>query len=181
MTDTTPGSAPAARERFTDADLTHRWAIEHRIPVLTGRASWRYLVALIVPHWAEDADPSSVPETWNLYNATWPDDDEAAILGSYIDYRASRYAGWFLAKMRSQSLDAGEGINTFTFVKHVDGWRYTKDTFQSGDFYPDWDKPEFEPNKAGLVALIGHLHGGRDGKPYSDLAEWMVERPDVWG
>ncbi|MGH3479680.1 MAG: hypothetical protein ACRDQD_22940, partial [Nocardioidaceae bacterium] len=69
-------------EMFTDADLTHEWVARWRIPMVTNPfPRWKYEVALVVP----TGEPAGV------YATIWPDETEAEVIGSYIDYRRSYY------------------------------------------------------------------------------------------
>lgn len=172
------------RPMFTDADLDHRWAAEHRIPVVASPPSWRYEAALLVPNYAEGGtpDPDQPRYVTSLYDAIWPTDEEAAVIGSYIEHRVQHwYNDSWQARMRARALDVDSGTNTVTFRKKADGWTYTRATYDHGMFYPVYSKPQYAPTKAGLIELIAtRLHTFGSGSISKDFAEWMDARPEVW-
>lgn len=162
---------------FTDADLTHRWAREHRIPVVTSTPSWKYEVALLVPHHAEGETPD--PDAFSLWGAVWPTDEEAAVVGSYIDYRMEYYNEGWRQQMRARALDVDSSTNTVTLRKNANGWTYTRATYSHSLFYPLYNKPQHAPTKDGLIALVMAIntYGDQVREPF---AEWMARHPGVW-
>lgn len=164
------------RVHFEDADLTHRWAVEHRVPVVTSLPMWMYEAALLVPTHAEGGTPD--PDAFRLRETVWPTDAEAAVIGSYIDYRMTYYREGY--HRRERALDVDDSTNTVTFTKTDRGWVYSRLTYR-GSFYPRYDQPQFSGDKAGLIALITSLHMFGSGTDvYEPFAAWMDKHPDVW-
>jgi hypothetical protein len=166
----------STRTHFHDADLTHRWAVEHRVPVVTSLPEWLYEAALLVPNFPEGGSPD--PDSFRLRETVWPTDAEAEVIGSYIDYRMTYYREGY--HRRERALDVDSSTNTVTFTKTDKGWTYSRLTYR-GSFYPRYDQPQFEPTREGLIALITSLHlYGSGTEVYEPFATWMAEHPDVW-
>lgn len=152
----------AAREQFADADLTHQWVAEHRIPlVATPYLSWRYEVALVVPQ----ADGREA-----LWGQTWPTDEEAAVIGDYISYRRSYYRGTHQARMLERALDVDSGTNPQILLRREDSWCYRLDSWTTGyQLFPPpasaWasmrspgECPVYPPGAAGLRLLLDRIN-----------------------
>lgn len=152
---------------FTDADLTHPWATKWRIPlVATPYPRWFYEVALVVPR-----------GEFEWLNVVWPTDDEAEIIGSYIDYRRDYYRESHQRKMLARALDVDGSTNTVILAKTEAGWRYRCASWTSGGLWPYLDNADqqanYPPTRAGLIEII--RHAGRS----SLLDEWIAAHP-IW-
>lgn len=125
---------------FEDADLTHPWATKYRIPLISGYGpSWLYEVALIIPE-SED----------NWRKAIWPDEDEAKLIGDYINYRRDYYNQSYQNKMLAKALDVHSSTNTVSLIKTLDrGWGYNRMTWTSGPAFV------YEPT---LTALLDRIN-----------------------
>lgn len=155
-----------------DADLDHPWAKRWRIPrVTTDYPRWKYEVALVVPIVTDL--PITQPEKATLE----PTEVEAAIVGSYIDYRREYYNEGWKAKMLRRPFDVDGSTNTTILALTGQGWKYRKATHQHG-LWPFWNMPEkqaeFPPTPAGLIALLDHINfvGRWD--------DWKAAHPDVF-
>ena len=158
------------REMFTDADLTHEWVARWRIPLLANPyPRWRYEVALAVPR----------GDRPDLYGAVWPDEAEAEVIGSYVDYRRSHYRDRYAKEMLERPLDVDATTNTVILLKTESGWRYRLDSWRHGawPFFNDPDEQaKYPPTKAGLIALIHRINDLG-----TSFAEWAAEHSEIWG
>lgn len=172
---TTPTHTYAKPDFAHDADLTHPWAVRYRIPVLTELPQWNYEVALIVP--------PAEPREWDRLKAIWPTEEEAEVIGSYIDYRRAWYREDLAARKLQRPLDVDAGTNTVTLVKTENGWRYQRATWTMHGFWPLLNQPEFQatytPDKAGLIALINKDNTFGDNL-YHRMVDHQAQRPDTW-
>lgn len=114
-----------ARELFSDVDMNHPWVEKYRLPVIDStNPRYGYIVSVVVPR--ED------DEYAKLFNLAAPTDAEAAVIGSYLEYKVETlgYRSGYLAKMRERALDVDDTINTITLVKRTDGsWAYSRITW----------------------------------------------------
>lgn len=117
------------RELFTDVDMNHPWVSQYRLPVLPRYESMSrysgYILSVVVP---DKNDGSN-----ELFNIGTPTDEDAAILGSYLNYRIERlgYRAGYLERMREKPLDFDSSINTVSIIKRQDGsWAYHKVTWE---------------------------------------------------
>lgn len=156
-----------------EADLKHPWAARYRIPLIDHLwPGWKFEVALVRPRRRE------------LYGAVWPTEQEATIIGSFIDYRRNYYTDIWQARMLERPLDADSGTNTVILLKTADGWRYRKATWSTGSWpYIDTDPAvaaRFTPDAVGLVAIIDHEqnYGGEWVSPR--YAAWKQAHADIW-
>lgn len=157
-------------QKFTDADLTHAWVARWRIPLLANPfPRWNYEVALVVPR-GDRAD---------LYGTVWPDESEAEVIGSFIDYRRSYYRDGYAKEMLERQFDVDATTNTVILLKTETGWRYRRASFTSGGVWPYFDdaveQAKYPPTKAGLVALIRRINDLG-----CSFAHWADAHPEVW-
>ena len=153
-------------EKFTDADLTHPWVAKYRIPLIKSHCPhWRYEVALVAPG-AFWTDSPMAP--------TWPTEDEAQVIGAFIEYRMEYYnAGW-AAKMRQLPLDADSTTNTVVLLRTENSWQYRRDSWVYGPlFAPGVD--EYPATVAGLIDLIGTAASWASG-----WADFQARRPELF-
>jgi hypothetical protein len=138
-------------------------ALKYRIPLVhTSHPSWNYLVSVCV---------------WDLYRAQRPTDDEARMIGSFIDYQRSRYRAHWQEKLRTRPFDMDGGFNSLTLIKHANGgWGYRRRTWEYGPmFVPSWeDDPE------SLEAVLDRIYTYGD-HLMGDWAQWKVDHPEVFG
>jgi len=150
-----------------DADLTHRWAARYRIPVVADPwPDWKYEVALVV-------NPDG--EFWPGIE---PTEAEAAIVGSYIDYRRDWYNAAWQRQMLARPLDVDSGTNTVTLLKRPDGnWCYRRMTWTGG--YPLVPPAAHLVPDArqypGLIDLLDHINEYGDRWP-----KWKAAHPDLF-
>lgn len=151
-----------------DADRHHRWVGQYRIPVVrTPYPRWKYEVALVI---CDDE---------LIWPGIEPAEDEARIVGSYIDYRRSYYNASWAAKMLARPLDVDSSTNTVILLKRPDGcWCYRRMTWTSGyplvppaaHLVPD------APQYVELVKLLDRIN------EYSrNWPTWKANHPEVFG
>jgi len=153
-----------------DADTTHRWAEQWRIPLVTSPyPRWNYEVALVVP-FGDDA----------LWRTVWPTDFEAELVASLIDYRRSYYNDSYQRKMLSRSLDVDGSTNSKILLKTEDGWYYRLATWHHGPWplynTPAEVKAPFTPDARGLVALMDRMYTIVD-HVYDPWLDWKRTHP----
>lgn len=159
-----------------DADLDHEWCTKWRIPIVnTVMPTWRYEVALVIPSNETDLFQQ---------NIIWPTEDEAEVIGSFIDYRMTYYNDGWARKMREQRLDVDSSTNTVILGKRRVGWGYRLASFTTPALWPYPETPseiaaKCTPDKAGLIALLDkyknigdHIH-----QPWLD---WKTEHPEIF-
>lgn len=179
---TTDTAAPGSSQRpefADDADLSHPWVARWRIPLVANwYPRWFYEVAVAVPR-------EATPTHW-ADMLQWPDEDEAAVIGSYIGYRRDWYTEGWQEQMLTRPLDVDSGTNTVILIKTTNGWRYRCASFEGGP-WPTVNEPEWQakypPTKYGLIALIRHAARGNvrhDFAPYGRFEAWMDDHPEVW-
>lgn len=149
---------------FADVDLGHDWATRYRIPITADPFGLRssYEVALCVP----EADSAA-----NRFGPTtiWPTEDEAAAIGSAIDYRRSYYFEHYQNKMLAEPLDFDSGTRTVLLVKQDDGWRYRKTTWDQV-----WSTKPTSPDIVGLIELLDDTMPGHGWK------DWKQAHPEIF-
>lgn len=151
-------------ERY-GAELEHPWTAQWRIPrVYSPYPEWKFEVALCVP---DARDPT------NLWGATEPSEEEARIIGWYINYRRTWYLESWQQQMLQRPFDIDPGTITIILMRAEDGWTYRRATFQHGPwpFHNDERRNEFPPTPEGLLALLDHI-----GK-YSPWPKWKADNP----
>lgn len=162
-----------------DADLEHEWAKLWRIPLVDHpHPRWKYEVALVVPRTLQRY--GGQPE--HLYGAVWPNDDEAEIIASYIDYRRAWYNDPWQAGMLRRPLDVDSGTNTVILCKRADGWRYRRASFDGG-LWPYFNNADMiaqlSPDKAGLMKIIEFAEGGPECLSRR-FDEWRRDHAELW-
>ena len=154
---------------FDDVTLDHPWVERYRIP-LVGSAypAWRYEVALVVP----SSDPGEPLPDFNLYEATWPSEEEAAVVGSVIDFRRSYYGEHWQTKMLEERLDVDSGTNTLVLIRRQGGWGFRLSTWRYG---PTFVFAEGRADRAGLISVLDR-HWGE----YAAWAAWKAAHADLF-
>lgn len=152
---------------FDDADQ-HDPLAALRIPVTGAHPGCGYLAA-----YAGQAEP--------LLRWPRPDEAEAAILASYIDYLRGKYPEYVQRRMLAQPLDTGD-LSALVFAKRATGdWAYRRAHWTEGVFW--WPLPEHcEGGRSiALVPLLDHVekNGGTTEAP--EWAAWKSEHPDIFG
>lgn len=126
-----------AKELFTDVEMTHPWVHQYRLPVIEFmNPNYGYLVAVTVPTAEQEAS--------KFYMLTSPTDDEAKIIGSFLEYTKSRqqYRQGFPLGMLELPLDLDNTFNTISIMKRKDGtWAYKRTSWTQGPSPQiGWDK-----------------------------------------
>lgn len=148
---------------FEDADLTHPWAAQHRIPLVEHQwPHWKYEVALVRPN---DADSEFL-----LLVAVWPTEEEAALIGRYITWRREYYREHWQAKMLKRPLDVDSGTNTQILMKTEHGWHYRLASWNQG-LMPLPEDEQIPPTIDGLIALLDRIN--------NMSARWREDRERV--
>lgn len=144
-----------------DARQDHPWTERYRLPVVgSPYPRWAYHVAVVV------AD--------GPWEGIEPTEDEARILGSFLEYTIDRwYNRQWIAKMREAPFDLDGGTNTMTFLKKPDGnWTYRRMTWTHGP-WPFRGNPRQFPR---LVDLLDHIED-----PIPERWEtWKAAHPEVF-
>lgn len=136
------------REFADDADHDHPWAKAYRIPLVSDYPAWKYEVALVHVgggfseghHWA----------------ATTPSEEEARVVGSYIDFRRSYYGPHWAAEMLEHPFDVDSGTNTVVLLRTATGWAYRRASWTQGPPYVASPVPGADVS--GLIALLDHVN-----------------------
>lgn len=154
-----------------DADPEHPWAKQWRIPRITCVYPDRqYEVALCVPHPGKAQHP--------LWDSVEPTENEARIIGSYIDFRRSCYREGWAAKMLEQPFDEDDSTNTVILVKTNRGWKYRRASYYGGALlYPHYGDPEesnYPPNIIGLAALLEFIN------KYGNWNKWVEGHAELF-
>lgn len=154
-----------------DADLDHPWAQRYRIPrVQTTHPRWRYEVALRVP----DGPEVTLKLDGDVIE---PTEEQARIIGCFIDYRRSYYRSHWAARMLERPFDIDDTTNTVILACLSDGWRYRRESHRDGELWPYYNDPrraDYPPTTAGLIALLDHIND------HSVWRQWKTDHPDVF-
>ena len=129
-------------EKYT-VDANHEWTRKYRVPVVDGLGSTMYFVATL-------AAPGETYWGRDFLEAT---EDEAALIGSYIQYKMSDYYEHYQAQSRRHVVDIDNGVNTTGFGKMERGWIYNKATWQGQPYAPRMDEEQY-PN---LIELMDRI------------------------
>lgn len=149
---------------YGDVAIDHQWASRYRIPLVTGiHVERSYEVALCVPAAGEQPN-QFVPST------LWPEEDEARVVGSAIDFRRSYYTDHWQRRMLAHRLDYDPHTNPVILVKQSDGWRYHKPTWRD----QMWSIRPKPGTAAGLIELLDCALSG------PDWDRWKLAHPDVF-
>jgi len=138
----------------------HEWTRKYRVPVVHGLGSNTYFIATL-----------AAPEE-NIWGSDYLEatDDEAALIGSYIQYRMSDYYESYQAASRKQPLDIDSGVNTTGFAKLERGWIYNKATWRGQPFAPRIDEEQY----SNLMDLIDRMESFA-GRPNERWSEWKTK------
>lgn len=144
-----------------DADRTHRWVAQHRLPVVSSASpQWNYHVAVVL-------DPHS-----RNFPAVEPCESEAAQLASYLRFVLSRCyrPSWIEAMAASCPFDIDGSTVTRTFLKRRDGsWAYRQSTWTHGP----WPFPNSPKTNFTLVELLDKIESLVPVR----WAEWKAAHP----
>ena len=148
-----------------DADHDHPWAGAYRIPLTSDHPSWMYEVALVRVGYG-------FSEGHHLA-ATVPSDDEARVVGSYIDFRRSYYGPHGAAEKLERPFDVDDSTNTVVLVRTATAWAYRRASWRVGP--PYIASPAPGADVAGLIALLDDIND------LSDTWEpWKAAHPDIF-
>lgn len=107
-------------------DIDHEWTQKYRVPVVPDlHTGLSFVAALVTP------GESSFQKEFLAAS-----DDEAALIGSYIQFKLSAFREGFKASIRKHPIDLDQGVNTTIFAKTEDGWIYRKATWTMQPFSP---------------------------------------------
>lgn len=117
-----------ANHALDTVNMDHPWVKQYRLPVLNNiHHHYGFFVTVTVPD--EEWEQSE------FFMVTAPNDEEAAIIASFLQYTINRqrYYDSFLAKMAEAPLDIDNVFNTISIIKRKDGsWAYKRLTWQQG-------------------------------------------------
>lgn len=145
-----------------DVDLDHPWVKKYRLPVSEVATNKCYFMELRLPP-TED-------NKWN--GLAMPTEEEAALLGSYLEYRIDRYGFYehIIKQMREKPLDTDSLVNTVTFYKYKnDAWRYQMLTWQHGA----WPFFNAEKQYYSLMELLDKIEVFCD-EPNAEWIQWKI-------
>ena len=115
------------------ADIDHEWTRKYRVPMIHGMHPRVHLVATL-----------AVPEKEIVTEYLEATEHEAALIGSYIQYKLSGYySEHAIGGMRRHPVDVDEGGNTTSFAKLDRGWVYRNITWSNQPFYPYRDGKQY--------------------------------------
>lgn len=131
------------------SSLKERWAKDYRLPVIRDLNPERSYVSALVLFGPESAFADSI-------NTVAPTEDEAELLGLYIQYRNERWLQpYFIQQMKDQdSVDIDPGVNTYLFMKSEHrGWLYRMNSWTMGPLViPDYGSSD----NFTLLELLDH-------------------------
>ena len=159
------------REMFSDVMLDHPWVTKYRLPMLTSyHPDYNYFVTLadVYNHAHED-----MPNHWDV--AT-PTEDEAAIVGSYLEFKIADqgFREHYLKEVRSRVLDVDSGFNTVSLVKRTRGlgWGYVRLSYRDKIPYPYYNADIKYDN---LIDLLDFIESYYSDKPRDSWLNWKAE------
>lgn len=163
------------RELFSDVQLDHPWAQKYRLPVLN---SWYpqfyYMVTVAVAY------PEGV-EYGVFDDIETPTEEEAAMLGSYLEYKKSPAfydAHWVEHTLHSKPLDINPGGPSMSFVKRNKyRWGYVRSTWREQNPVPGYGYKHLIDDLEELLDMIEyHVID----KPCDRWGAWKAAHPDVF-
>ena len=163
------------RELFSDVQLDHPWAEKYRLPVMN---SWfpqfYYLLTVAV---APPADAS-----WGkLDDIETPTEEEAAMLGSYLEYKKSadfHDAAYVERVFHSKALDINPGGPSMSFVKRNKyRWGYVRSTWREQNPVPGYGYTHLIDDLEELLDMIEyHVIG----KPSDRWGAWKAAHLNIF-
>lgn len=157
------------RELFHDAMLDHPWVAKYRIPMLSSyHPSFYYFVTLA------DYCPEheGVPNLWGIET---PTEEEAAIVGSYIQFKVADqgFREPYLKEIRSRILDIDGGYNTISLAKRDRGlgWGFVRMSYRDSILYPYYNA---ETKYHNLVDLLDFIESYSNNEPREAWVEWKT-------
>lgn len=161
------------RELYSDVQLDHPWAQKYRLPVLN---SWYpqfyYIITVAVPY------PDDV-EYAVFDDIEMPTEEEAAMLGSYLQYKKTMYnPGYITRELDSKPLDIDSGVNTTSFVKRNKWrWGYVRSTWRNSNPVPGYGYKHLIDDLEELLDLVEYHLPDR---PSTRWSQWKAEHPDIF-
>lgn len=144
------------RELFHDVMLDHPWVAKHRIPMLSSyHPSFHYFVTLA------DYCPEHEGMT-NLWDVETPTEEEAAIVGSYLEFKIADqgFREHYLKEVRSRTLDVDSGYNTISLIKRIrGGWGFVRMSYRDSIVYPYYNSDTKYDNLVDLLDFIESYSG----------------------
>jgi hypothetical protein len=140
---------PRLLKRLEDTvDLQHPWVTKYRVPPVDS----------LYPSFAFIASLATGGDM--LDNFLAPTDEDAALVGAYIDYYKSYWYGdSYLRQLAQYPLDLDGGANTTSFALSNKGWVYRKSTWQGQPQFPYWNS---EIQYGTLLDLINSIETRSD-------------------
>jgi hypothetical protein len=145
------------RELFSDVMLDHPWVAKYRLPMVTSyHPAFHYFVTLadVYNHAAEDMP--------NLWNVETPTEEEASIVGSYLEFKIADQGFYehYLKEVRSRVLDVDPGYNTISLIKRLNGgWGYVRMSYRDSIVYPYYNSDTKYDNLVDLLDFIESYSG----------------------
>lgn len=157
------------REMFSDVMLDHPWVERYRIPMVSSHhPDYHYFVTLA------DFCPDNEART-NLWDVLTPTEEEAAIVGSYIEFKVADqgFREHYLKEIRSRILDVDSGYNTISLAKrgHGLGWGFVRMSYRDSILYPYYDA---ETKYFNLVDLLDFIETYSGDKPREAWVDWKT-------
>lgn len=157
------------REMFFDVMLDHPWVAKYRIPMVSSyHPDYHYFVTLA------DYCPEHEDMT-NLWDVETPTEEEAAIVGSYIEFKVADqgFREHYLNEIRSRILDIDSGYNTISLAKrgHGLGWGFVRMSYRDSILYPYYDA---ETKYYNLVDLLDFIETYSGNQPRDSWVDWKM-------
>jgi hypothetical protein len=149
--------------KFSDVQLDHSWVEKYRLPVVEGfHTQWNYYASIAVPL-----------EEENFYKLEMPTEEDAQLLGSYIEYKIDywKFGASYLDKLRSEPLDV-DSVSTLS-VGHVigKGWQYRIGTPETKNFPAYNSSLKFHT----LLELLNYREKELSGEQIKkEWTEWVI-------
>lgn len=153
------------RELFHDVMLDHPWVAKYRLPMLSSyHPSYHFFVTLA------DYCPEHEDMT-NLWDVETPTEEEAAIVGSYLEFKIADqgFREHYLKEVRSRVLDLDSGYNTISLVKRIrGGWGYVRMSYRDKIPYPYYNSDTKYDNLVDLLDFIETYSGSQVREAWTD-------------
>lgn len=154
---------PRVLSRLEEAvDLQHPWVTKYRVPPVNS----------LYPNFSFIASLATGTEENTLDNFLEPTDEDAALVGAYINFYKSRwYHGSFLRELEQYPLDLDGGANTTSFALSTHGWVYRKVSWQNQSQFPYRNS---EIQYATLIELLNSIETRGDSGPSPKWVEFKL-------
>ena len=157
------------RELFHDVMLDHPWVAKYRLPMVTSyHPSFCYFVTLA------DREYDPTREIINLWDVETPTEEEAALAGSYLEFKIADqgFREHYLKEVRSRTLDLDSGFNTVSLIKRIHGgWGFVRMSYRDKIPYPYHDA---DTKYDKLVDLLDFIETYSGDKPRDAWVEWKT-------